>query len=248
MINPLDIAARAKRQQPLTPAERAFLRSVGGLWQAALAAAIVAVLQAALHGERPLTFGDLARIGAIAGATALVMGVSKLVSAQGDTQLGQVLDDAAQMAAGRLQQQFMPPGASPTPQRFYSGVASRPIAARLAGQPGGQTASGSFPPMMPDSPRSRADLLRQAGGTPMTDQTTKPTPAITPDYEVTWKPRGLMADNGDGEPAPSQTVTPTADDLERAGDGPPTLQAPIVRPPAPPTPQQEASADWLTKP
>lgn len=219
----LDIVARAQRQQPLTPAERAFLRSLGGLWQAALAAGLVAILDAALHGGQPLTFTTLAHIGATAAVTGLVTGIAKLVSAQGDAPLGDLLSEAAT----RLQS--APPTAQP----------ARPAAVTMRYSTPAQTPSGSFPPVMPDSPQRRADLLRRAGIPTITDQTTRPTPAVNPTVATA---ASESASTPVAAAQPSLPVAPTTEasaPSQRVGiqdapqdaadeNGPPTMEAPAV--------------------
>jgi hypothetical protein len=145
MTELLDIYARAARGQALTPPERAVLRTISGLWQAALAAGAIAILQAALRGGAPLTFATLGQIGAVAVAAALITGAAKLVSASGDP----LLAGALAQAAGAVTQRFQPPDdvaaepptpaitplASTTPASAASGAASASKDAQTASEP-----------------------------------------------------------------------------------------------------------------
>lgn len=240
MANILDIYARASRRLPLTPAERALLKTLDQLLLSALAGAGVAILQAALAGQQPLTFAGLAQIGAYAAATALLTGVTKLFRARGDA-LGAAIAQGLDQAAARMP--GPPRGYPPTGGNGYSGPPSRPLTpqrrAELLAQSGGAWARVTTPQATP--PISRA--------APADVAATQPIAAQTPDEP----PTAPIA-----TPAPSQTVAaPVALTSGSAEDenGPPTLQMAAVKAsaPAPATaatdvPAQPAPASqWLTQ-
>ena len=171
MVNPFDIYTRAAQHLPLTPGERAFLKTCGALWQAALAAGAVAIIQAALAGGRPLTFATLAQIGAVAAATALVAGAAKLIGAHGDpimAPISSALNQEAEQLAQRFPVPMSQPMSQPAPQSpmpaRYSGASSTPLRSRMGGADSSIPQS-SFPPLMPDSAARRARLLGDVGVT-----------------------------------------------------------------------------------
>lgn len=249
MLNPLDIYARASQRLALTPSERALLKTVDALVLTAAAGAVVAVIRAWVAGAGTLTFASLRQVAEYAFASALIFGAAKLFRARGDA-LGSAVAGGLDQAGTAIVKPLTPAiqplrSGMLAPRRNLSGSAVNPSGI-------GQSLSDSLP-------RSRADLLRQAGGATITDQETRPIRSVNPASSGSIDPREHLAVSLPSRPvpatsAPSQTVKLPAehvmDDLERAGDGPPTLQTPIVRPSsAPQTPAADAaSSDWLTKP
>lgn len=249
MINPLDIYARATRRLPLTPAERAFLKTAQMLLLSAVAGAVVSIAQSLLtHKGQPLTFGDLAQIGAYAAATALLAGLAKLFNAQGDVvsqAIAGALDEAEQ-AVGRQAPSASRGNATPPPslavRQFarYNGP-SQPLSKRLSGMGTAGSGSGSFPPVMPDTPRSRADLLAQIGGVSLSQSQpgahTRPTAAVSPATSVPDAPVGSPSVSMPSQP-PSATSAPSPredalpETVQRPAvgedDGPPTQEVPVV--------------------
>lgn len=256
MGNILDIYARASRRLPLTPAERALLKTLDQLLLSALAGAGVAIVQAALAGQQPLTFAGLAQIAAYAGATALLTGLTKLFRANGDA-LSQGIANALDQAGARMPApRGFPPSVNGVPTG-YRGVPSRPV----------NPASGSFPPLMPEDPQRRAQLLRQAGISQAGDSqpygaVTKPTAAVSPaDAAATAAQSAQTISDGaatpQATPAPSQRESDSSPSQpaqdEATGDGPPTLQMAAVRKSAAPAPAATdvpaapaPASQWLT--
>lgn len=168
LVNPLDIYARAAQHQPLTPGERAFLKTLGALSEAAVAASAVAIIRAALDGGQPLTFQALGQIGAVAGATALVAGVSKLIRSHGDPELmplADALDAEAPQVAQTLQTlqaiQALGRGAPPSVS-----ANTRPVPAAQPPTPQTPPVRASLAAMAAMSQRSAA--MNPAANPPMT--------------------------------------------------------------------------------
>lgn len=255
-FNPLDIYARASRRLPLTPAERAMLKTVDQLLLASLAGAIVAVAQAALDGGVSLSFATLGRVFVYALATALLTGIAKLFRASGDAAFA-ALANALDGAAKRVPQ---PPPQAQAPQSSTNLYASRVSGTGLSADTGPQArqarqaflarGGGSFPsfpslPPMPSTPPSRSDLLQAQ---------TRPTQAVSAATSSPRQPQAAQTNNLPPEtPAPSQRVVapPEASAEDAVGDdnGPPTMEMAAVRagagPIAPPPPVPPS--EWLTK-
>lgn len=250
MVNPLDIYARAVRRLPLTPAERALLRTADQLLLSALAGGAVAIAQALVAGHGQLTFGALAQVGLYAAATALITGAVKLFRARGDA-LGSIASSALQQVEGQVQQRI------PTLPKMGLNQAE-PLMRRLA-------TADTLPPLMPDSAARRRQLLAQAGIPPIAGSSA-PGADVPPDAET--RPSAAVAPPADPQPVPQAQqplaqpappvvsvapIAPAVDDSD--DDGPPTVQVPVVRPTPTPTPTPDIAppppvppSEWLVKP
>jgi hypothetical protein len=83
-----DLIQRARAGMALTPGERALLRLAEGLLCAGLVAAAPIVAQAL--GQQVVNWGDVARAALAAGATAILLALTKYARAQGDPPLAPV--------------------------------------------------------------------------------------------------------------------------------------------------------------
>lgn len=134
MVNPLDIYARATRRLPLTPAERALLRTGDQLALSALAGALLAVAQTIAAGGQQLTLATIGQVALYAAATALVTGLAKLFRARGDA-LGAAMASALDQAETRIPAHPLPlPSSGPLTARAYRGAPSGPIPAEQRAQ------------------------------------------------------------------------------------------------------------------
>jgi hypothetical protein len=82
---------RARRHEPLTPGERAFLRLIEGLVCTALVAALPVVADAL--GSAGVNWTDVGRAALAAAAVAVLLALAKYARAQGDPALGDALDE-----------------------------------------------------------------------------------------------------------------------------------------------------------
>ncbi len=82
---------RARRHEPLTPGERAFLRLIEGLACTALVAALPVVADAL--GSTGVNWADIGRAALAAAAVAVLLALAKYARAQGDPALGDALDE-----------------------------------------------------------------------------------------------------------------------------------------------------------
>lgn len=80
---------RARRHEPLTPGERAFLRLIEGLVCAALVATLPVVADAL--GSAGVNWTDVGRAALAAAAVAVLLALAKYARAQGDPALGDAL-------------------------------------------------------------------------------------------------------------------------------------------------------------
>jgi hypothetical protein len=85
----LNLLARARAYQTLTPAERAALKLAEGLLCAALVAALPIVAQALAHG--PINWTDVLRTALAAASVAVLLALAKYAKAHGDPTLGDAL-------------------------------------------------------------------------------------------------------------------------------------------------------------
>lgn len=130
--------ARARAYQPLTPAERATLKLLEGLFSVALVAALPVVADAL--GRQSVNWTDIARTALAAAAVAVLLALSKYAKAHGDPALGATLDTAAtdlSRAAGRSDPDDSPISPAPTADATANAqpvsAASSPVAEGTAG-------------------------------------------------------------------------------------------------------------------
>ena len=115
----LDIFARARSYQSLTPAERAFLRLLEGLASVALVGAATAAAQY-LSSPAGASLGSLdwpliARVCVAGAAVAVLMAVAKYFKAHGDPALADALGALATRLAGEAGASGTSPANPPTP-------------------------------------------------------------------------------------------------------------------------------------
>jgi hypothetical protein len=130
----LDILARARRYESLTPAERALLRLLEGLASVALVGAATAAAQylasPAGAGLSALSWPTIARVCAAGAAVAVLLAVAKYFKAHGDPSLAGTLATLAQRVADSAGVAGSPPAAPPPPAAPSGPESGGPLAAQ----------------------------------------------------------------------------------------------------------------------
>lgn len=220
MLSLLDIYARASRRLPLTPGERAAMKTADTLLLAGLSGAAVAVLQAVLAGGQPISMVSLGQVAIYAATTAMMTGLVKLFRARGDA-LSLAVAGALDQASARI------PAPTTTPPTRLSPAASGFAAAqaqRIAALRGSGVDASAI-----------AALANHPAHAPAMDATTRPVAAAS---AATSAASPAAAPQTSSEPpatpAPSQAVTPPAAPAAVANnaddDGPVTAVMAVVRP------------------
>lgn len=90
----MNIFAQAANNQPLTPAQRAFLKLVEGFFMTAFVAAVQTFAQYSSDGY--IDWPNVTHTALIAGAVAFLLAVAKYYKSHGDPLIGALADTAAQ--------------------------------------------------------------------------------------------------------------------------------------------------------
>jgi hypothetical protein len=215
MVNLLDIYARASRRLPLTPGERAMLKTADTLLLASLGGAAVAVLQAILGGGQPISLTSLGQVAIYAATTALVTGLAKLFRARGDA-LSLAVASALDQASARIAQPPAQPQRAPVNMSAMAAASAQRIAALRGSGVDTSAIAALANPASPAPP-------------PTLDATTRPVIAASVASATTGQAQAPQVCNeAPAPPAPSQTVAAPADDED--DDGPVTAVMAVVRP------------------